>query len=627
MNHQVEARIEIETVRRFNCRRRREKMPSNLIPNSSSFNSDRLTSHSGSLSKSSTAVDELGDPQKPIRPTFKKVAPQIEDRCRNLAKTKELFKESNELVDPSLRKEGVETQHLADKISANALSAGAKNLKKLPVYMAARALDGKPRAMRAHGFVAIGKPGVVGAKVFTHFTSMEHAGKTLSKDRISELAQVKTPGYNTQLLDNETIQAMNNLVEKNNGKALNFETTQDFHRAFYMERVEMWLTKMSDPSLTDESDLIEDFEPAPNDTPAERQAKIKEALNNLTDDQLNDFKRVHKEINQEFGRINRYMPVDKTQLRQQTPSGRGKHASDFINSAEMDNRLFEHPKYDSQLTLKKQDVSATDVIEANQLQNLRNRYLDEKMGAKSGMAWAPELAGKIDNAGDAAKMFDTSTKEIGKPEYDSIGNQPQSKMDASKVKQARKYNILHAFNRIRTFFRNTTWFGAKKRDPNQKNIRNIATPGNCNSAAGSLLTLAGELRGQNVKVKSGGWQFGVNVKNYWNPVQKEHLKTVQQQREQSHELETKGGLTTQRYEQMLDERYTTSKPNLLGVGPMRGYDMRQVDDNGKIVKVKENNGGQIEEEIDDNNDDTVIPNMSRPPSYAESTISNSESYD
>ncbi len=82
---------------------------------------------------------------------------------------------------------------------------------------------------------------------------------------------------------------------------------------------------------------------------------------------------------------------------------------------------------------------------------------------------------------------------------------------------------------------------------------------------------------------------------YWNPVQKEHLKTIQQQREQSHELETKGGLTTQQYEKMLDERYTASKPKTLGVGLVRGFDVRQVDDSGNIIKVKENNGGQIEE--------------------------------
>jgi hypothetical protein len=413
-------------------------------------------------------------------------------------------------------------KHLADKIGPQALAQGRKNLTRLPVYLAARALDDGPSAVRAHGFAAIGQPGVAGAKIFTHFVSDVHTKVVINENTLSTLKNYTHESafksgdkslMQRAFLPEKRFQRLQAMFDKlsKNGK-LKFDSVPEFERACFMHLTEEFLNSLGDPELGIDPHAAEDA----------KQQQMKVTLGKLTDAQARKFNRevasAAKYQVQELSEHRDLLPGLFTdgELRQQIPSGR--HPAAGVNAAELDARLFEDPEQGDRLALNRQDVSATDLIEANRLQMLRNSFLDEKNNQITDEVHAPQLnlSDRVKTADGAVKLFDDMVASKPK-DYETVDGTGK-KMPVADIKRTRRYQLIHVFSRLKRWvtrgLRKLAGAITGKHVPSA----NIATPGNCNSAAGSLIRLAGELRGQKVKVKAGAFQHGVKVDTYWNPV-------------------------------------------------------------------------------------------------------------
>ncbi len=466
----------------------------------------------------------------------------------------------------------------AEKITPEHLKSA--NLKKLPVYMAARALGAaipNEKARRLHGFVAIGQPGLgnagkagKGAKVFSYGSTAIHSAVRLDKSMAKKIAGDLRISKNVR-------DAVTRLQAKAPGGTLKFDTFQDFHRALYCEVMRADRDRMDRNNMSEDGykQHIRFTHGVVNDDAAKLHALLhakfrqssgsgdassggagrygmEQNRSDVSDEKYKP-KITQKKIDPKF--VTKFDDVDndgKATVNSYEQNPTKIKQSDKL--AEQDARFFESPNYDKYLTLNAaDDVNATDVIEAQRQQWAAQNYLDEKARVTDQMLLAPELALPYNEDVDIEDFMDMIDDRIELAEsylneksYAPIvpkNVKSWKDMDHTKVHQRNPMpspqdaampdvnksgdGLSKAKTHDKRRYKGVLVVPKKENDLSKWASRlakytpmsknRLPNDGNCNAAAGSLIRLAGHLNGQKVDVRGGAHQHGHSKDVLWNP--------------------------------------------------------------------------------------------------------------
>ena len=333
-----------------------------------------------------------------------------------------------------------------------------------------------------HGFVALGRPGVKGAKTFTVTGQPLRSGASLN-----EASRAAVNNYNPQ--------------DGNGGPVYDFKP--DIRQA---------IKKMPD----------QDFPTFEAFHAAYRQARIDAARLN------NNAGPTEREIKEEiFALFNVLEKGDWQEIALYRPNH---------YFALQDTDTFEKEGRYVQVS-KVKDLKATDVIEAAQQLNLAQLYLDEKFKrAGAGLTPTPkELQDKEEDDALNDKEFIANNREETKnllKEMETAaahnptalkGDAPQPAPAAVKERLSTYHYYLPAKAEPNVSFIVRRYVNKRARNRKAKagpDTRPDEYRGNCTSSSASMLRLAGELKNRTVRVKAPS-SFGVytgHQTTLWNPV-------------------------------------------------------------------------------------------------------------
>ena len=443
-------------------------------------------------------------------------SPLGQDRAAVLKKGREVWTES--MANISNADEQPQYSKRAEQITPKMLKTA--QLKKVPVYMAARNLENK-KTPNVHGFVAIGRPGQRGAKVFSHGTVDMHREFTLTMDSFKALRKKHDDGRD--VFTSQCRRSLMLMLTQHGGsERLHFKSFQDFHRLLFITEMQDFKDRY-DPNDKEKFPNPGDYERTLKHWQYRINAEAHNIYNVLTadpscsgDSDGSDLRYVTpsgKYTTEEEGIFFKHPTGDESvdEFGFGPPGTKYTHdINDKVNLAELDARAFESPDAKKKLTLNEQkSLKATDVLEAQQTQSLRRNFMDEKTRMIDGLGLAPELIEPMRSEQDIQKFSQRAQSRLDEDQYAPVHSGGDA-MKKDDIHAARRYKTILTLKNIKRFFKNLPQIFSKSK-------KRIATPGNCNSAAGSLLRYAGRMRGQKVSVKSGFWQHGVNTDVHWDP--------------------------------------------------------------------------------------------------------------